>query len=106
MGKKEKPVEDALIAAMQKRAAVVRKVTYQGRTGAPDRWALFPDGRWLLVEAKAPGEEPEPHQLQEMRALRQNGAFVAWIDSEEKAEQVVSDFNLFGRMVFNARWEL
>lgn len=80
---KESLIENYLIAQVKARGGFTRKVTYQGRTGAPDRWCFFPDGKLLITELKRPGETPRPDQVVEIEKLRSMGQKVYVIDSKE-----------------------
>jgi hypothetical protein len=83
----------------------IRKVTWQGRRGAPDRLLMLParrltgsiDCAWcnprgvaIWVEFKAPGVKPEPHQLREHERMRAMGQRVEVIDSIEAFEELVA----------------
>lgn len=70
--------------------AVVRKLRWADRNGAPDRFVLL-RGRVWLVELKKYGERPEPHQLREHERLRTQGADVRVIDSVEEVDLFVQE---------------
>lgn len=106
MGSKESPVEQHFVTECERLGAKVRKVTYQGRKGAPDRWAFFPRGDLLIFEAKASGEKPEPLQLSEMKTLRAQGQYVAWGDCKYDVDMVIQDFMLLTVTAFNRKWSL
>lgn len=72
----EKPVCD--YAA--KRGFIVRKCSWIGRRGAPDR-LFMGHGRFFFVEFKDTGEVPEPHQEREINRMLDNGIPVHVIDS-------------------------
>lgn len=57
-----------------------RKLSWIGRTGAPDR-LFVKGGRVVFIEFKAPGEEPRADQLREHKRLREHGAEVYVVDS-------------------------
>ena len=57
-----------------------RKVSYEGRAGAPDRLLLAP-GFHCLIEFKAPGMRPRPIQEKEHERLRKAGFTVYVIHS-------------------------
>jgi hypothetical protein len=67
MGRKENKVEAYLQKRVNELGGFTRKVTYQGRAGAPDQWCFFPGGRLLIVECKAEDGKLEALQIQEMR---------------------------------------
>lgn len=65
-----------------------RKLSYEGRAGAPDRLVLLP-GCHFCIEAKRPGAVPPPHQLREHERLRASGLHVYVCDSPAAVEAVV-----------------
>jgi len=91
----EKDVEDYLARRVREVGGECRKVTWQGRKGAPDRLVMLPpivDGRvtdrTLWVELKAPGLAAlfphTPHERQQYREherMRAMGQRVVVIDS-------------------------
>lgn len=108
MGSNERAVEAQLCACAEACGAQVRKVVYQGRSNSPDRWCFFPGGRLLIVECKAPGKKPTEGQLREMRTLRDQGFWVAWIRSVIDAGALVGAFRdeRLGIDTFNRSWSL
>ncbi|WP_258167876.1 VRR-NUC domain-containing protein [Paraburkholderia sp. BL21I4N1] len=64
----------------------MRKLTYIGRKGAPDRLLVLPYGRVFFIELKRPGGEAEPHQLREHTRLRRIGADVRVLDTLEAVD--------------------
>lgn len=65
-----------------------RKLSYEGRAGAPDRLVLL-HGRHFAVELKRPGAVPPPHQIREHARLRAAGLHVYVCDSEAAVDAVV-----------------
>ena len=86
MGRKESPVEASIIDGVRERKGYTRKVVYQGRTGSPDRWCFFPNGRLLMLEAKAPGKPLAEDQRVELKLMRSLGFWVAKVDTKEQVE--------------------
>lgn len=87
---RESTVEKYLSDRAKALGGEVRKVRWVGHNGAPDRLVLIPRSleRWqhpykALVELKAPGKVPEPHQLREHARLRSYGFDVLVIDTKE-----------------------
>lgn len=72
--------------------AVVRKVLYSGRVGAPDRWFFFPGGRLLIVEFKKARQRPSVAQRREMKTLQELGFEVHWTDSREGFDKLLKEF--------------
>lgn len=60
-----------------------------GQHGWPDRLFLIPGGRPLLIEFKAPGEEPRPRQAERHRTLRKLGYDVEVHDDKAQALEAV-----------------
>lgn len=106
MGRAEAKVENHFVECCKAAGGVVRKVTYQGRKGSPDRWAFFPRQRLLIVELKRFKEEPEEIQYVEMELLRGLGFWVAWTDTKEGAQEVVGDFLSITQLEFNRKWPI
>lgn len=65
-----------------------RKLSYEGRAGAPDRLVLL-DGVHFAVELKRPGATPPEHQLREHERLRAAGLHVYVCDSEASLEAAI-----------------
>lgn len=59
----------------------VRKVSWEGRAGAPDLLIMI-GGRHWFIECKAPGESPRPSQTREFSIMEHlGGCCVEVIDS-------------------------
>lgn len=65
--------------------ALVRKVNWSGRRGAPDRFIMMPRVSFWL-EVKAPGKHLEPHQFREIRRMMKAGNFVKVVSSIEEVD--------------------
>lgn len=76
-------LEDACIKLAEGDGWLVRKVSYQGRASAPDRWFLK-NGRWKIVEFKKNDEEPTLLQKREHNRLRKHGQEVLVIRTVEE----------------------
>lgn len=71
----------------------IRKLSWIGRRGAPDRliWWRGPWGPLLaFVELKAPGKKATPQQAREHDRLRADGFTVLVVDSLEGAEAFIA----------------
>lgn len=97
---RESAIEAYLKAECEGRGALVRKLTYIGRRGAPDRLVVWPedpdrfagDGLPALVdfvELKAPGKRPDDLQEREIARLRSMGCAVFVLDSVEAVDAYV-----------------
>lgn len=106
MGRQESPVEDHLIACVTDAGGFSRKVVYQGRTGSPDRWNLFPLGRILIVETKALDKPLRPDQKIECKLLRSLGFWVAKADSRQQVDAIMCSFHSDTLRKFNEKFPL
>ena len=86
---KESTVESHLISRVDTLGGFTRKVTYQGRTKAPDRWCFFPKGLLIIFELKRPKKKPEEGQQIEMDLLRQMGQHVYHADTKERIDEIL-----------------
>lgn len=84
---RERTIERALVRMVKARGGEVRKVTWQGRKGAPDRLVMLP-GVSIWVELKAPGKQPTRQQLREHARMRDMGQCVLVIDNLEVVKAV------------------
>lgn len=77
---KEKYVEQKLVLEVKRRGGICPKWTSPGTVGMPDRLVFLPDGKFGMVEVKAPGGRPRPLQLSGRRLLRSLGFWVYVLD--------------------------
>lgn len=90
---KESSVESYLVAQVKAHGGDTRKVTYQGRKGAPDRWCFFPGGRLLIVECKRPNKNKlDPLQEIEVNWLQGMGFRATWLNTKEQVDEVLKAF--------------
>lgn len=93
---RERDIERRLVKLVKELGGEIRKVVWQGRRGAPDRLVMLPGcresrgGNTIWVELKAPGVDPEPHQLREHERMRKMGQHVVIIDSIEGVERLLA----------------
>lgn len=77
---KEKYVEQKLALEVKRRSGICPKWISPGMAGMPDRLVFLPDGKFGMVEVKAPGEKPRPLQLSKHRLLQSLGFRVYVLD--------------------------
>lgn len=106
MGRKEGPVESYLVDRAREEGGFARKVEYRGRTGAPDRWLLFPLGRILIVETKAFGKPLRPDQEAECKLLRSLGFWVTKADTREQVDAILLSFFTDTLRKFNEKFPI
>ena len=87
---KEDVIESHLIKKVAEAGGFTRKVTYQGRRGAPDRHCYLPGGRLLIVECKRPkGGELSKLQKVEISKLSRLGFEVHVVSTKEQIDAIV-----------------
>ena len=80
MQRERQEVELPVVRFARKHGVLALKLNLQGRRGMPDDLFLFPGGRTLFIEFKAPGEQPTALQLFTHQQLRSLGYEVKVID--------------------------
>lgn len=88
---KESEIEAYLVRQVKAAGGEVRKCTWTGRRGAPDRLVLLPNRPAWYVELKAPGRLPGQIQVREHVRLRELGQKVAVIDSLAGVDNLLKD---------------
>lgn len=89
---KESEIEAYLVRQVKAAGGEVRKCTWVGRRGAPDRLVLLPGQAAWYVELKAPGKQPGQIQVREHARLRELGQQVAVIDSLAGVDGLLKGF--------------
>jgi hypothetical protein len=93
MGRKENKVEAYLQKRVAELGGFTRKVTYQGRAGAPDQWCFFPGGRLLIVECKAEDGTLDALQAQEIRQLKRYEFEAHVVYTKQHVEEVLCHYS-------------
>jgi len=85
---RESQIEKKLKDKVEAIGGKCMKFVSPGTSGVPDRICLFPGGRVIFVETKAPGEKPSSLQKKRHDELKKLGFKVLIIDSEEKINEI------------------
>ena len=88
---RESQVESHFVTSVEAAGGLSRKVRWLCRRGCPDRYAVFPGGRYCFVELKAPGQPLKDHQAREIRKLKAMGVRVVCLDSIEAVDAWVRE---------------
>ena len=83
---REQRIERQLVRTVSKLGGLALKFVSPGMAGVPDRLLLFPGGKAVFVETKAPGKKPRPLQSHRHDQLRALGFPVFVIDSPEQID--------------------
>lgn len=84
---RESEIENYLVAQVETAGGLTRKLSWIGRTGAPDRVVIL--NTVVFVELKAPGKVLAPHQEREHRRLTRAGALVLTIDNKADVDLLI-----------------
>jgi len=88
---REKQIERKLVSAVKAAGGIAPKFVSPGYDGMPDRLLLFPGGRIVFVEVKAPEKKPRPLQMARHRMLIRLGFKVYILDAETDIEKIVKE---------------
>ena len=88
---REQRIERQLVRQVSKLGGLALKFVSPGMAGVPDRLLLFPGGKAVFVETKAPGKKPRPLQLHRHEQLRALGFRVYVIDEMKQIREVLDD---------------
>ena len=78
---RESYIEKRLCAGVKRAGGLCEKFVSPGNRGVPDRLVTWPDAAMELVELKAPGKKPGPHQRRDHARRAKCGVKVHVIDS-------------------------
>lgn len=85
---RERDVTRYLLKRVAELGGQARKVSWEGRSNAPDWRVMLPHKRFW-VELKAPGKLPTAAQVREHNAMRRMGELVYVADSPEAIEEIL-----------------
>jgi hypothetical protein len=88
----EKDIEVYLRDQVKAVGGKAYKFISPGNSGVPDRIVLFPEGRTVFVELKAPGKKPTPLQEAQQKKIRNLGFPVLVIDSKQGVDNLVQPY--------------
>ena len=92
----ERDIEKAVCDYARKEYdAIAYKFTSPQRRNVPDRIIVFPNGRVLFLEFKAPGKTPSAGQERELKRLRDRNQHVYYCDWPGQGMELV---NQVGRL--------
>lgn len=87
----ESEIEKKLRDEIKKIGGKAYKFVSPGSAGVPDRIVILPGNKIGFAELKRPGEKPRPLQKMQIKKLRDLGAFVMVVDSEEKIKEFIEE---------------
>lgn len=85
----EKTIEQKLVSEVKKRGGICPKWVSPSFSGVPDRLVFLPDGKFGMVEVKAPDEKPRKLQGSRHRLFQRLGFEVYVLDRVEKIGELL-----------------
>lgn len=85
----EQNIEKYLTDEMKKAGGKSYKWVSPGNNGVPDRIIIFPSGKIIFVELKAPGKVPTAYQKLVHRELKRLNCEVHVIDSKKQIDELI-----------------
>lgn len=86
---REAGIENPVVARAEAAGYFVRKASWLGRAGAPDRVFAREDRGTVWIEFKAPGEKPRRNQAEEHKRMKAAGMEVHVCDNIDAALKVL-----------------
>lgn len=90
---RENEIEQYLVKKVKLMGGKAYKWVSPGNDGVPDRIVVWPNGRIVFVELKAPGKKPTPLQLAKHSELRKLNQVVNIIDCKENVDSFIQEMN-------------
>jgi len=87
----ESKIEKRLKKEVEKIGGKALKFVSPGMIGVPDRIVLFPQGKIIFIELKAPGKKLKVIQEYRAKELRKLGFRVECLDSIEGIMEIISE---------------
>lgn len=87
----EREIEQLFRDAVRREKGCAYKFVSPGMSGVPDRLVVLPGNKIGFVEIKAPGKEPRPEQLYQIRRLEKMGCYAAVLDDPSKIDVIIQE---------------
>ncbi|HEM5047485.1 VRR-NUC domain-containing protein [Streptococcus suis] len=91
---REKYVEQALVKSVKARGGICPKWVSPSFSGVPDRLVFLPNGKFGLVEVKAPDQKPRMLQVSRHKLFERLGFKVYVIDHIEMIGEVLDEIDI------------
>ena len=91
---REKYVEQALVRSVKARGGICPKWVSPSFSGVPDHLVFLPNGKFGLVEVKAPDQKPRMLQVSRHKLFERLGFKVYVIDHIEMIGEVLDEIDI------------
>ncbi|HEL2388128.1 TPA: VRR-NUC domain-containing protein [Streptococcus suis] len=91
---RERFVEQKLVSEVKKRGGICPKWVSPSFSGVPDRLVFLPNGKFGLVEVKAPDQKPRKLQVSRHKLFERLGFKVYVLDHIEMIGEVLDEIDI------------
>lgn len=85
----EQKIQKKIIDYLESIGAYTIKVITANKSGVPDVHACY-QGRWISIECKVPGEQPEPLQYHHLNQIQKAGGLATWATSVDQVKLFIT----------------
>lgn len=85
----EQQIQKKIIDYLESIGAYTIKVITANKSGVPDVHACY-QGRWISIECKVPGEQPEPLQYHHLNKIQKAGGLATWATSVDQVKLFIT----------------
>ena len=89
----EQQIQSSIIKYLESINSYVVKIVSANKSGVPDICACI-QGRWLSIECKRPGFQPEPLQLHHLNQIQKAGGLATWATSVTQVQDFLAQNNI------------
>ncbi|KXT99334.1 Phage protein [Streptococcus oralis] len=88
---REKEIEHAMVRYVKERGGICPKWVSPSFSGVPDRLVFLPNGKFGLVEVKAPNQRPRALQVSRHKLFERLGFRVYVLDNKKDIEGILDE---------------
>lgn len=85
----EQQIQKQIIQYLESIGAYTIKVVTANKSGVPDIQACL-QGKWISIECKVPGEQPEPLQFHRLKQIKKAGGLATWATSVDQIKLFIA----------------
>ena len=85
----EQQIQKQIIQYLESIGAYTIKVVTANKSGVPDIQACL-KGKWISIECKVPGEQPEPLQFHHLSQIQKAGGLATWATSVDQIKLFIA----------------
>lgn len=85
----EQQIQKQIINYLESIGAYTIKVITANHAGVPDIQACL-QGKWISIECKVPGQQPEPLQFHHLNQIQKAGGLATWATSVDQIKLFIA----------------